>query len=464
MKEHLAIENYTVFARMGQCLAVNLPQWKGTPLPMPMAAPLIQPFLSMSLFLMAIFCLHGGATAGGEGNWPSWRGEEGLGIVHEADLPTEWGREKNVLWRVELPERGNSTPIAWDHKVFLTQPVEGGKRRTLMCFDGRDGNLLWHKGVDYATPEETHATNPFCSPSPVTDGERVYAWFGSAGMVSFDLEGNLLWHRKLGPQDHMWGTGSSPILWKNLVIQNFGPGNNEFLIALDKATGDTVWKTPVPHEEEYRDRDRSELLHGSWSTPIVIDNEGREELILHWPHWMASYDPATGREIWRCGGLGDLAYAIPTWGEGVLVCMGGYHGPEIAIRPQGTGDLSENLLWREARSRLRLGAGVIFEGHLYCHDMQGLAECRELLTGKTLWRERLKGPGPTGESWSSLVLSGDRLYLPNQSGETFVFRASPEFELIAVNSLDEMTNSSLAVSKGRIFLRTHEALWCIGEK
>ena len=172
----------------------------------------------------------------------------------------------------------------------------------------------------------------------------------------------------------------------------------------------------------------------------------------------------TGEEYWRCNGLGDLSYANPIWGEGTLVALGGYHGPSFAVTPKGEGDLTETRLWTVDRSPLRLGSGIILDGHLYVPDMKGILECVKLDDGESVWKERLEKGGPTGETWSSLVLADGNLYLMNKSGTTSVVRAKPEFELISVNPLGEHTNASTVISNGEIFIRTDDSLWCIGNK
>src|SRR5687767_1706413 len=165
-------------------------------------------------------------------NWPGWRGENGLGISPETTLPLKWSATENVLWKTPLPERGNSTPVVWKDKVFITQAV--GERRTVMCFDRKSGKVLWQSGTSYGEKEETHETNPYCSASPVTDGERVIAWFGSAGVFCYDFNGKELWRKDLGKQSHTWGFASSPLIDGDLCVLYFGPGKGAALIGLDK--------------------------------------------------------------------------------------------------------------------------------------------------------------------------------------------------------------------------------------
>lgn len=384
-------------------------------------------------------------------------------------MPIRWSATENIRWKVALPERGNSTPIVWGDRVFLTQALEKEGRRTVMCFDRANGKQLWQSGVTYREKEETHATNPYCSASPVTDGERVIAWFGSAGVVCYDFAGKELWRRDLGKQNHEWGYAASPVLYENLCLLNFGPGERSFLIALDKRTGDTVWHVGVPslHSKARTDgfAGKDNGYVGSWSTPIVAKTNGRDELIVSVPERVLAFDPRTGKERWFCTGLNPLIYTSPIHGEGVIVAMGGFLGTTIAVKPGGEGDVTAtHRLWQTPRTRSRLGSGVVYEGHVYILNTEGIAECIELKSSKTIWEERLKGRGAKSESWSSMVLAGDKIYIPNQSGETYVLRASPKFELLGVNPLNgELTNASLAVSNGELFIRTHASLWRIAE-
>ncbi len=404
--------------------------------------------------------------------WPSWRGPRGDGVSTERDVPTHWDTTKNIRWRISLPDRGNGTPVAWGRFLFVPQAIEQEQRRTLMCIDRATGQMLWQKGVTYTEKEATHSTNPYCSPSPVTDGERVIVWFGSAGLYCFDLAGHELWSAQLGKQQHVWGHGASPILHENLCILHFGPGPNAFVIALDKQSGKEIWRVPAPRFAQDQAKPSHpvgnqdpEIFWGSWATPMVVNADGRAELILAWPQQVVALDPKTGQEFWRCGGLADLVYCSPMFGDGIVVALGGYNGSGLAVKAGGSGDVtSTHRVWHEERSRLRLGTGIIHDGHIYVNDMNGAIDCIELKTNALKWRERPKATGK-GDSWSSFVKAGQHLYAVNQAGDVFVFKANPEkYEQVARNSVGEYTNSTLVISDGEIFLRTHDSLWCIAEK
>jgi len=203
---------------------------------------------------------------------------------------------------------------------------------------------------------------------------------------------------------------------------------------------------------------------GSWTTPTIIEESGQPRLIMTFPKRVASLEPATGREVWTCRGLNPLVYTSPLHSHGIIVAMGGYGGSALAVKTGGSGDVTDtHRLWHHPRTRQRIGSGVIAGDHIYILTDLGLAECFDLRTGKVVWEERLKGLAKS-DSWSSMVLSGQRIYISNQGGDTFVLEASPAFKPLATNSLHEPIFSSVAVSDGNLFLRTHKALWCIANK
>lgn len=400
-------------------------------------------------------------------NWPAWRGADGLGNTSERNLPTRWSATENVRWKVELPDRGNSTPVIWDDKVFVTQAIEDKNQRALLCFARRDGKLLWQKGVTYAAKEETHPDNPYCAGSAATDGQRVIACFGSAGVFCYDFTGKELWKRDLGRQKFEWGNASSPVLHGDLAFLYFGPGPGSHLLALDKKTGKTVWKFDEPGIEVGKRTDgfrgKEPGIICTYSTPLIVKAGGREELIMSFPRYLRAFDPKSGKELWHCDGLNPLIYTSPIHGEGVVVAMGGYFGNTVAVKPGGSGDVTGSRLWHHVRNKAGIGSGVIHDGHIYFMAADGIGHCHKLATGENVWSERLRGPGPKGDSWSSMVLAGDRIYILNQSADCIVLKASPKFEVLTANSLgNEMCNASVAPSDGDLFIRTYKHLWCIG--
>lgn len=401
-------------------------------------------------------------------DWPQWRGPLGDGVSHEKGLPTQWGAQDNVAWKTPLPEPGNSTPIVWNDQVFVTQAIAAENRRTLMCFDRKSGTLTWQAGTKWEQKDPTHGTNPLCSPSPVTNGERVIAWFGSAGLFCYDMQGNELWQRDLGTQEHIWGYGSSPVIHGELCYLNFGPGARSFLLAVEIKTGKTVWQHDEPINTQGTDEAKftNADFYGSWSTPVFRTVGSREELVISFPFRLCAFEPLTGRELWTSNGINALVYTSPLIKDDLIVTMGGYSGMAMALRVGASvhGSLDESYrLWRHPRTKQRIGSGAIFDGHIYVHNDPSTAECIELESGKVVWEERLRGANPKGTNWSSVMIADGLCYTITQGGDCFVFRASPKFELVSKNALGEPSNSSVVPSQGQLFIRTHKHLWCIGK-
>ncbi len=408
-------------------------------------------------------------------NWPSWRGPGQNQISSENRFPLEWvwskddpSRNKNILWRAPLPEPGNSSPIVWGDRVFVTQAMADGKRRTVICLDRAGGRQLWQSGVEFEGKDTRHETNPHCSASPVTDGERVVASFASAGIVAYDFQGKQLWKADLGPQSHGWGQGSSPVIHGDLVIVYHGPGSGSALHALDKRTGGKRWSVPLPEEVPAERFDgfagKSNGAMGNFGTPLVVTASGRSEIVLPVSNKLRAFAPADGRPLWTCDGMNPLVYTSPSFGAGRIVAMGGFFGAVICVEPGGAGDVTGKRLFYEQRHKKhRIGSPIIHDGHIYLAATEGFAQCLRLSTGELLWEERLKANGPDAATWGSMVMAGDRLYVANHSGDTLVLRAAPKFEVLATNPVGELSNSTPALSDGQVFLRTHRALYCIAE-
>ena len=385
-------------------------------------------------------------------NWPAWRGAKGDGISQETNLPAEFSRERNVTWKTSLPGPGNSTPIVWDEHVFLTCATDNGKVRSLFCLDRNTGRVRWRYNAAYPDQESAHSDNPYCSGSPTTDGSLVYASFDSAGVVACDFSGKVVWRRELGKLKHVFGPSSTPVLYKNLLIVHRGPGEPTHIVALDKRTGETVWNTP--------EKGIDDKLYGSWSTPVFYQVNGRDEFALSMPGELKGYDPQTGKEIWKCVGLGPSNYPDTAVGNGVLIGVSGFQKSMMAIRMGGRGLIDESArLWHVEKTQQRIGSGVVKAGYLYLSNAPGIAECVEVATGKTVWKERLGG-----NLWGSVLCAGERLYVANTEGKIFVMAASPKFELLATNDLAEHIKAAIAPSDGQLFVRTYENIYCVGRR
>lgn len=416
-------------------------------------------------------------------NWPQWRGASGDGVSTSEDVVTKWDADSNVKWRIDLPEAGNSTPVVWGDRIFLTQPIADENSRAILCLDRKTGDEKWRQSVVYDQAEASHKTNPYCSASPATDGDRVIAWLGSAGLLCWDMDGNEVWRRDLGKQDHMWGYGTSPILHDDLCILMFGPGDREFMIAVDKATGETRWQVETLSDKAefalsgpendggsndfQNNGPRRERLRGAWSTPIVVpvksdDGETRNELIATLPRRVSGFDPVTGELLWTCGGGAPLAYASPVESGGVVVALGGYRGASLAVRAGGRGDVTQtHRLWHKPNDNGWLGTGVAVDGNVYVCDMGGVLTCLDVQTGDVRWKDRTDGGG----TWSSITKTADdKLFLLTKSGVTTVFQPSAtELKTIATNKVGETTNASVVIAGTNVLVRTDKSLWCFAK-
>ena len=419
-----------------------------------------------TVLTVSFACLTSCATFAG--NWPSWRGPNQNNVSLETNFPTRWSRTENVKWRAELPEAGNSSPIVWGDTVFVTQAVDDGKRRTLMAIDRKTGKVRWQEGVAYDEADPRHKSNPHCSASPVTDGERVIASFASAGIVAYDFSGKQLWRADLGKQRHEWGQGSSPVIHGDSVIVYHGPGEFSALHALDRRTGAKKWTVPLKEQHPAERFDgfagKNDGAVGTFSTPLIISANGRDEIILPVANKVRAFAPADGRELWSADGINPLVYASTTYGDGTLVTFGGFFGGVVFLKPGGEGDVTAKRLFHEQRMKKHtIGSPVIKDGHIYLCVTDGFLQCYELATGKMVFEERLPATGGSSATWGSPVLVGDRLYVVNQSGDTLLLLAAPKYELLASNPLGELSNSTPAFSDGQVFIRTHAALYCVAE-
>lgn len=390
-------------------------------------------------------------------DWPQFRGPAGRGISDEIDLPLTWTPDKNIRWRVELPEPGNNgSPIVSGDAVFVVVATNEGRQRSLHCYDRNSGELRWVRTVEFDGEEPTHSTSQYGGSTPAADGQRVVVWHSSAGMFCYDYDGKQLWTQNFGEFVHIWGYGASPIIYKDLVFNNCGPGERQKMVALDIETGDIAWQVQEPGGTS----GRKKPWVGSWSTPVIASIGDRDQILVTYPYHVNAYAPDSGTILWQRDGLGKLVYTSCVIGDGHAVAMSGFHGPAIGFKLGGVKHADERgLLWRVEKNQQRIGTGLIMDGNMFMADERGTVQCFEVATGKILWEDRL----PTkSRLWASLVAADGRLYVTTQAGETIVFAADPKkFELLAVNEIGEQSNSTLAISNGQIFLQTWEGLYCI---
>lgn len=402
------------------------------------------------------------------GDWPAFRGPNGDGTADEQQIPVHWGPDQNIRWKVPLPAPGNSSPIVTGDRVFVTVAEDNGKTRSLICFDRQTGKQQWAQSVRYEADEETHQTNPHAAPTPVTDGQRVVVWYGSAGMHCYTVAGKKLWSQDLGSFHHIWGYGSSPILHDGHVIQLCGPGERTMLAAVRLSDGRLIWQVPEPGGSD----GSSGRYVGSWGTPVVVEVNGQDQILVGLPTRVAAFDPVDGFLLWYVRGLSgdrsDVCYTSPLANDEIGMIMGGYGGPEMGFRLGGQGDVTdENRLWHNAptapRLPQRIGTGVLVDGYVYMANADGAGsiECIDLRTGVRTWEQQRT---PDGPHWGSMIYVDGRLYVTGQKGITRVIAANPRsYEVLAENDLQERSNSTPAASNGQLFLRTFEHLYCIEE-
>lgn len=413
----------------------------------------------MSALVLIVFaCLFSTATFAAD--WLQWRGPKGTGQTEIESAPLTWSKEENIKWRVPLDGPGNSSPIVVGQRVFITHAPAKSKSRGIHCYDRGTGDLLWKHEIEYGEEEKTHGTNPYCSSSPTSDGQRVMAWYGSPGLFCYDLEGHILWQKDLGKVEHIWGFASSPVFHEDLVILNYGPGLNAFVAAFNKENGDEEWRKEYPEQKSGKIED----YRGSWSTPVLYKEGERTLMLLTLPKRLWSVDPKTGEEVWWCEGgqRSELYYTSPLVAGDIVIAMCGYGGPAMAVKTGGQGDVTEtHQLWRHQSNPQRVGSGVVVNDHVFILNEPGIAWCLDPKTGEKKWEEREGG----GNSWCSMVHAAGRLYITNTAGTTAVWEPSTEkLTVLAENKLGEMTPASPAFSDGQIFIRTHQALFCIEEK
>lgn len=388
-------------------------------------------------------------------NWPQWRGYGAAGIGYGRP-PTRFGPKEHLRWRAALPGVGHSSPVVWGDLILLTTAEEltEGTQLAVLGVSRSDGSIRFKTTVGPARGR-THAKNGYASPTVATDGRRVFAFFGAAGLFCCNIAGERLWHVELPNTDHVWGYGGSPVLFGDTVIVVADGENESFIAAFDQATGEQRWKTDRPSR-------------GSWSTPVIVSppSGSPAELIVngttHDPSgvgWVIAYDPYTGGELWRVGGT--ETFVTPT----LLQCgpwvysLSGRNGPIMAIAPGGRGDITEtNVVWRTSNGGPYIPSAVAYRGRLFVVDDGGRAACYNAGDGTCLWRTRLSG------SFTASVTAADgRVFAVSENGTCYVFAADDQFRLLAENRLGDRCYATPALVKDEIFIRTHHALWCFAE-
>jgi len=405
-------------------------------------------------------------------NWPQWRGPRGDGTSSEAEVPTKWDGTtgENILWKVPVPGEGHASPIVWGDRIFVVACLLPKNERVLLCFDKRQGKLLWRRSVLKASLEGKHALNSYASSTPTTDGELIYVTFLEVGeksiiatnvsrprpvkpgqmvVAAYDFQGNQKWIVRPGGFVSVHGYCTCPVLFGNKLILNGDHDGDAFLVALDKRTGETIWKTP----REYKTR--------SYVTPLIRKIGGRTEMVLSGNRCVAAFDPDTGKRLWIVQGPTEQFVASMVYDGARYYLSAGFPTHHVmAIRPGGSGDVTDSHVeWHVTNAKCYVPSPVVTAKHLFVADDRGTVNCFEAKSGKQIWKERL------GRQYSaSLVTAGGLVYLVDDQGTTKVVRPDAKLDVVATNPLGEPCRASPAISNGRIYLRGTKHLYCIGNE
>ena len=428
-------------------LTGHMKKWKQMKLPLTIACLI---FAVAAVFAQQAEVRMVAVEGEGAKYWPVWRGPSGQGLVTGTYTDT-WSATENVVWKKPVPGRGNSSPIVWGDRIFLTTAYEGGRRVSLVAFRRSDGTQLWETFAPDGRTGRAHYKNGHASATASTDGTLVYASFGSRGLAAFDLNGKLVWHKDLGDVDNYHGAAGSPLLYKNRVIlyQDFDGGS--FVAAFDSRTGKEMWRTPR----------RASV---GWGTPVAVRVGTRDEIVVSSQAAVTAYDPDTGKELWVCDGNSFEVIPTPVVGHGLVFASSGRVGPTLAIRPGGRGNVTRtHLAWMSPKGSPFVPSPIIHGDQLYTvNDMASIVTSFEAATGKVLWQGRLGVAQREGFSASPVAVDG-KIFFTNDQGETFVLRAGPTFELLRTNRIGESTLASPALVDGRWYIRTDRSLFAIGK-
>lgn len=402
----------------------------------------------LSVFLMLLTCAH---TAAWAENWAGWRGPRGDGTSAEQNVPTRWSGTDNLAWKIEAPAESHASPIIWDDRVFLVGTDLGKSTRLLRSYDRRTGKQHWEQTVAETPLEKKHKLNSYASSTPATDGERIYVSFLDQKkmlIAAYNFDGKQLWKVEPGPFSSVHGYCSSPVLYKDKVIVNGDHDGDSYLVALDRATGKTLWKT----ERENRTR--------SYCTPIIREIKGRTQMMLSGNKCVASFDPDTGTRQWIIDGPTEQFVASLVYNHDLLFVTGGFPDKHIlAIDPTGSGNVTQShVVWHHRNSGVSYVPSPIAVGDYFVVAADnGIATCFEATTGKLVWQERL------GRHYSaSLITANGLIYFVDDDGITKLVKPGPKLDVVAENALGETCYASPAISQGQLFIRGSVHLYCIG--
>jgi len=427
-----------------------------------------QPISLLAALVAVVPCL----TASAE-NWPRFRGPTGQGISTETGLPIHWNAESNVVWRTPIPGAGWSSPVVWDDRVFVTTATDNDTKCRVLCLDRSSGKVLRDKLVFDQVPLRKEGKNSYATPTPVTDGERVYAVFGDGSIAALTLDGDVVWTNRDVKFYSRHGLGASPIVYDGLLIMAYDgsnrvttpgqypnntpeeklgwqiPWDGAFIIALDAKTGRRVWTGK---------RGLSRIAH---VTPNIVREGGTTQLVSCAGDAIQGFDPKTGERIWTVYSQGEGVVPSFAWGDGLVFTASGFEKTTLrAVRTGGKGDVTAtHVAWEQRRGTPTQSSPLYVKPWLYTITEGGIAHCYKAESGEVVYAERVGG-----NFCASPVYAEGRIYFLSEAGETTVIAAGPEFKILSRNPLNERCQASLAVSQGRLLIRTAKNLYCLGNK
>jgi outer membrane protein assembly factor BamB len=422
----------------------------------------------MTSRLAAVVVLLLSVAARGADSWPQFRGPEGTGHSDAKGLPLVWDESKNIVWKTAIHDRGWSSPVVYGKQVWLTSASKDGRELFVLCLDRETGKVLkdW-KLFDVAQPQFIHSFNTPASPTAVIEEGRVYITFGSAGTAAIDTKTfKVVWQRRDIECNHFRGAGSSPILFQNLLLMHFDGSDVQFVMALDKKTGKTVWQTKRSIDFQDLDKDGKPAAEGdmrkAYATPHVARINGRWEMISLGAKAAYSYDPLTGKELWRVEERGQhSASTRPVLGDGLIYFPSGFSaGQLLAVRTGGNGLITDShVAWRVKRGVPNKPSILLVDGLIYMIGDTGIASCVDAKTGDVLWQQRVGG-----EYSASPVYADGKLWLFSEDGKTIVLKPGRTFEKLAENKLDEGFLASPAIAGKAFYVRTRTHLYRVEGK
>jgi outer membrane protein assembly factor BamB len=428
--------------------------------------------------LLPVFALLGALAFAGADDWPAWRGPTGNGISPLKNIPSSWSADRNIAWKAPVEGRGHSSPVVWGDRIFITADIEGdpvagaippkhiahgepfrhpdstGMNRKhilkVMSFDANSGKQLWERtAYDGPVADEIHKFNTYASATTVTDGKFVYAYFDSQGLYKYDFDGRQIWRMSFGPiYSEGVGSGVSPVLFEDkiIILADQDEGERSFMAAVSTSDGKIAWKI-------------ARKAQVSWTVPVILEVDGKPQMLVSGTENLISYDPRTGKEIWRTEGVGGNSVHTPVYGHGMVYVSTGYPNKNVMAVRLNPAPGEERVAWTYKKGTGYIPNTILYGEYLYFMTDAGLLTCVDATTGKVQYESK-RFPTPGHFAGAPVAFDG-KLLITSQDGDTYVLKAGPEHEILGTNSLGEGVVASLAIAGDSIYIRSEKNLYRI---